>query len=377
MTTTTLLSAALCLLASSVNAASHDPHDPHGHDHAHGASDQDWKRAPRSETPVYVGEGSNRYLWDDDWMKLPEGREWLGSTHGCIVVDAKDRVYLSADSGPAMLVFAPDGTLEHSFGEDWGPGLHGITIAKQRVQVGSGVLTLEEREVLYLAHTARQEVLKTTLEGEVLLRIPLPKESGKYENPAHYKPTSVAVAPTGEIFVADGYGLSWIHRFDARGEYLDSFGGRGKDAQHLATPHGLWMDTRGDEPTLLVADRENHRLARFSLAGEFLSGTDPESGLLRRPCHVQFLGGTAVVSDLAGRTTLLSDKLELITHLGDNPDPAQRAQYGITPDQWREGVFLAPHCARFNSKGELFVMDWNVAGRVTRLVPAPGDRKGR
>ena len=370
MTLSILLCAALGLLP-------HDPAGPHdadsAHGHARGAARDDtgWKRAPRSETPVFVGEGEHRYRWESDWLKLPEGREWLGSTHGCIVIDKRDRVYMSAETGPAVLVFAPDGTLERSFGKELGGGLHGMTIVSESLDFESTPEVIVEREVLYLAHTARQEILKTTLAGEVLLRIGLPKESGLYENPAHYKPTSVAVDPSGQIFVADGYGLSWIHRFDAQGKYLASFGGPGPEPSNLKTPHGLWMDTTGEVPTLLVADRENHRLARFSLAGEFMSGTDPASGLLRRPCHVQFLGKTAVVSDLAGRTTLLNAKLELITHLGDNPDATQHAQYGVTPDLWREGIFFAPHCARFDSKGNLYVMDWNVAGRVTRLAHTP------
>ena len=370
MTSSILLATLLCVIAP------HDSTAPgvHTHDnYGHGTVPEDpaWERAPRSGAPVFVGVGEARYRWDSDWMKLPEGRKWLGGTHGCIVVDSADRVYMSVDSGPAVLVFAPDGTLERSFGEDLGPGLHGLTIVKQRRAADVGGPPTQEPEVLFLAHTTRQEVLKTTLKGELLLRIGLPAESGKYEDPAHYKPTSVAVAPSGEIFVADGYGLSWIHRFDAEGSYQDSFGGPGGKPQNLSTPHGLWMDTLGAEPSLLVADRENHRLARFSLDGEFLDGTDPTSGLLRRPCHVQFLGKLGVVADLAGRTTLIDDKLELIAHLGDNPNPSQRAQFAITPDLWRPGVFFAPHCARFNSKGELVVMDWNIAGRITRLVPAP------
>jgi hypothetical protein len=339
----------------------------HEHEHAHDhAQDPEWKRAERSATPVFVGAGEHRYRWDADWMKLPAGREWLGSTHGCIVVDRDERVYVSAETGPAVLVFAPDGTLERSFGADLQGGLHGMSIAVETAPDGG------EREVLFLVHTGKQRVLKTTLSGKVLLAVePPPASSGLYPDAGRYKPTSVAVAPDGTLFVADGYGLSWIHRYDAQGEYLDSFGGPGDAAHNLRTPHGLWMDTLSTPPTLLVADRENHRLARFSLAGEFLGGTDPASGLLRRPCHVQFHGELGVVSDLAGRATLIDAKLQLVGHLGDNPDPGQRANYGVTPDLWREGHFLAPHCARFNGAGDLFVMDWNVAGRLTRLVRAP------
>lgn len=350
------------------------PHDPvpgtaahdEGHEHAH--VDPSWKRPAPSATPVYVGSGKHRYRWQSDWMQLPDGREFLGSTHGCIVVDREDRVYLSAETGPAVLVFTPDGKLERSFGEKWAGGLHGISIVEESLVTDEDRTTV--REVLYLVHTGRQEVVKTTLTGDVLLGLEQPA-AALYEDPASYRPTSVAVAPDGIIFVADGYGLSWIHRYDKDGKYLDSFGGPGDGPEHLRTPHGLWLETGRETPTLLVADRENHRLARFSLEGEYLGGTDPDSGLLRRPCHVQFLGKLGVVSDLAGRTTLIDSDLELVGHLGDNPVAEQRANFNVPPDQWREGAFIAPHCARFDSSGDLFVMDWNVAGRLTRLEHAP------
>lgn len=345
-------------------AAAHDPHDP-AEAHAHSGQDAEWAPAPRSETPVFVGEGASRYLWDADWMKLPEGRDWLGSTHGCIVIDQEGRVYLSVDRGPSILVFRPDGTLERTIGDDWGAGVHGLSLVPQRGADG----TVSER--LFVVNTSRQEVLEISAEGDVLLRIGLPVESGKYPDSSRYRPTSVAVAPDGDVFIADGYGLSWIHRFSADGTYEASFGGPGEGPEHLRTPHGLWMETGGEAPVLLVADRENHRLARFSLDGEFLGGTDPKSGLLRRPCHVQREGKTYVVADLAGRVTLLDESLELVAHLGDNPNASQRAKFDVPPADWREGAFCAPHCARANARGEIFVMDWNVAGRLTRLVPAP------
>lgn len=350
------------------------------HDGGHAAApsqDGTWQAAPKPTEPVIVGSGAHRYQWNSSWLQLPEGQQWLGNTHGCIVVDSKDRVYLSADSGDAVRVYAPDGTLERSFGADWGPGLHGLSIASERVQVETapGEFRPGRQEFLYLAHTARQEVLKTTLEGEVLMRLGIPTESGKYTDESRYRPTSVAVAPDGRMFVADGYGLSWVHRYDSEGKYLGSFGGPGDGEENLRTPHGLWMDGGRRDATLLVADRENHRIARFSLEGEFLGATDPESGLLRRPCHIQFHGRLGVVADLAGRITLLNDKLELVAQLGDNPSEAQRANFGVPPDDWRDGAFTAPHCARFDSHGNLYVMDWNVAGRVTKLELLPEERE--
>lgn len=340
----------------------HGPHD--AHDHGSPATQESWERPTPTEEPVIVGTGEHRYRWESFPLQLPDGREWLGATHGCIVVDSKNRLYLSAEQGSNVLVFDADGTFLRSFGDDWGPGLHGLCLRTEADADG------DPREVLYLAHTARREVLVTTLDGQVLRRIAAPpEESGLYSDPGQYRPTSVAVAPDGTTFVADGYGLSWIHRYDARGRYLSSFGGRGDGARHLSTPHGLWMDTSEETPALLVADRENHRIARYSVDGEFVDATDADSGLLRRPCHLQYEGDLGVVADLSGRVTLLDRDLNLVAHLGDNPDRSQHANYGVLPQDWRPAAFCAPHCARIAPDGSIWVMDWNVAGRVTRLVP--------
>jgi hypothetical protein len=312
------------------------------------------REAAAPDQVVLVGDGDWRFQWQEDWMKLPEGREHLGSTHGCIVVDSKDRVYVNTDTEAAVMVFAPDGTFLRSWGKQYAGGLHGMCLVREG-----------NEEFLYLTHLARHEVLKTTLEGEVLWSRGVPMESGLYQSADQYKPTSVAVKPDGGFYVADGYGLSWIHQYDAEGEYLRSFGGPGGEPSNLRTPHGIWWDTRGTKPSLLVADRENHRLVSFGPEGEFLAAHEPG---LRRPCHAQLLGEVVVVADLAGRVTLLDGKNELLVHLGDQPDPAKRAQFGVPPEAWRAGEYFSPHCARMDSKGNVYVMDWNATGRVTKLV---------
>jgi hypothetical protein len=305
--------------------------------------------------PVVLGSGEHRYEWVRGWGQLPQGMSF-GNTHGCVVVDGQDRVYMNTDTEHAVIVFSPEGEFLESWGKELAGGLHGMCLVREG-----------EQEFLLLTHLGRHELLKSTLDGEILWTLGYPEESGLYGAAGEYAPTSVAVAPDGTIFVADGYGKSWIHAYDRERKYLRSFGGPGSEIGKLATPHGIAIDVRGERPVLLVSDRENHRLQAFDLEGKPLGTVASE---LRRPCHTHQLGGTTVVADLAGRISLFDAEDELIAHLGDNPDPARRAQNGVPREQWKDGEFLSPHCARFDSQGNVYVLDWNYLGRITKLRKA-------
>lgn len=312
------------------------------------------EEAPAGER---LGAGDHVYAWVPGWGALPEGQV-LGNTHGCIVNDSAGRIYVNTDTERAMMVFSPDGELVDSWGAELKGGLHGTCIVAEENEAG------EVEEFLYLTHLGRHEVLKTTLAGEVLWTLPYPEASGHYQNANEYRPTSVCVAPDGRIFVADGYGKSVVHRYDADRNYLGSFGGYGTEPGQMRTPHGIWLDTRAEEPRLLVADRENNRLQLFDLEGEHL---EVIAGDLRRPCHAHQKGDDLLVADLAGRVTILGADNQLITHLGDQPDPGLRAQNGVPLEKWLDGQFLSPHCARWDEKGDVYVMDWNARGRVSKL----------
>jgi len=308
------------------------------------------------EPRIELGSGQARFERVTDWAQLPDGVTF-GNTHGCIVVDSEDRVYVNTDSERAVMVFEADGTFVNSWGAELAGGLHGMTLVREG-----------DKEFLYLAHTGRHEVLKTTLAGEVLWRVGYPAESKIYEDASGYRPTSVAVCPDGRFFVTDGYGSSWIHEYDAEQQYVRSVGGPGSERGLYRTPHGIDLDTSKAAERLIVADRENHRLQVLDLQGATQSVFDQE---LRRPCHTHSFRGQLAVADLAGRVTLLDADGELIAHLGDNPDPKMHANNGVPPGDWRDGEFIAPHCANWDSQGNLYVMDWVSAGRISKLRRLP------
>ena len=299
-----------------------------------------------------LGAGAHTYEWIEGWGGAADGSD-LGSTHGNVAVDSTGRVYVNTDTERAVCVFAADGRPLGSWGAELAGGLHGMVLVRE-----------DGEEFLYLTHLGRHELLKTDLPGEILWTLGWPEESGLYAQEDEYLPTSVAVAPDGRIFVADGYGKGYVHRYDAERRYLGSFGGPGVEPGEFQTPHGLWLDTRREPPVLIVADRRNHRLQVFDLEGEHL---EIVTGFFRRPSSFSEQGGFLAVADLGGRVTLLDPENRLVFHLGDNPDPGRRGTNQVGREAWKAGEFLAPHGIAWTPGGDLVVADWNVTGRVSFL----------
>lgn len=319
----------------------------HHHPGAHPAP-----AAPTVAHAITTGSGEHAYESVPGWCRLPGGTP-IGNTHGAIVIDRAGLVYFNTDTERSIMVYTPDGRFVRAIAGDY-PGIHGMTL-----RVEDGV------EQIYAAHLQGKQVLKLGLDGTVEWRLGVPMESGMYDDdPAAYNPTAVAVAPNGDIFVADGYGRNWIHQFTKDRAYIRSFGGPGTDPGQFRTCHGMAIDARGDRPYLLVCDRENRRLQRFDLDGAFV---DVVATGLGRPCGVAFHGDTLAVAELEGRVILLDESFRVLAHLGDNQVSSQWANNGVKPSDWMEGVFTAPHGCQFDADGNLYVMDWNASGRVSKL----------
>ena len=181
-------------------------------------------------------------------------------------------------------------------------------------------------------------------------------------------PTNFAFHPDGGFYLADGYGSFRIHRYDKDGKWMSVFGKPGKGDGEFNTPHGLWLDDRGDEPTVVVTDRANGRLQWFSLDGKHLRTLD---GFLL-PANADVLGELLLIPDLKARITLLDTNNNVVAQLGE--DPAWREEVlkdGMKlrrePDRWQAGKFVHPHDACFAPNGDIYVAEWVGTGRVTKL----------
>jgi sugar lactone lactonase YvrE len=310
---------------------------------------------------VHTGTGSDSYVTVPNWCQIPAERNGvLGATHGGIVIDKAGEIIFSMDGGPAgLMVYSPEGKFLRAVGDKSLTVIHGLCLREEGGE-----------EFIYAAQLGRAaqpgRALKLKLDGTVVWEIPYEKfkESGKYTDPKQLAPTGIAVGPDGSVYVADGYGQNWVHVFDKDQKYVKSFGGPGKEPGKFQTCHGIALDTRGPKPLLLVCDRANRRLQHFDLDGNFVAVITEG---LRLPCSVSFHGDHVAVAELEGRVAIIDGKNKLVSVLGDNPAVDQRANYNVPPDQWKPGVFTAPHGVCYDKDQNLYVMDWNSSGRVSRL----------
>ena len=181
--------------------------------------------------------------------------------------------------------------------------------------------------------------------------------------------TGIAVASTGDFYVVDGYGLDYIHRFSAAGEYKSTFGG--PDAPYnFSNCHKIMIDPRFTPERILCTDRANLRLSHLNLDGEFL-GVFAEG--LRLPSAMAIHEEVLAVAELEGRVTLLDKHGAVVSTLGENTVKEEISTNETPPSKWREGVFTAPHGIAFDGNGDLYVAEWSKWGRVLRFNQAGSD----
>jgi streptogramin lyase len=209
----------------------------------------------------------NPYRTIENWATLPAGRTW-GSTAG-VAVDRKGNIWVAERCGAntcagsnlaPILEFDPSGKLLTSFGAGMFVFPHGITVDKDGnvwVTDGQG------------ANGKGHQVFKFSPKGQVLMTLGKAGVAGDSEGTFN-QPSAVAIAPNGDIFVADGHGgdsNARIVKFSKDGKFIMTWGKKGSAPGEFNIPHALAFDSRG---RLFVADRGNNRIQIFDQDGKFI-----------------------------------------------------------------------------------------------------------
>jgi DNA-binding beta-propeller fold protein YncE len=282
-----------------------------------------------------------------NFFELPPGGQPLGPCHGGAVLDRAGNIYITTDTARGIVVFSPEGKYLRAFGP---AKIHGLELRME-----DGV------EYLYAARGSAGDVQKLRLDGTVEWTLGLPAESGLYPEGKGFAPCAVTVGPDGSIYVADGYGSNHVLKFDRARKFVKAFGGPGTAEGRFKTCHGIALDARGEKPLLFVCNRNNNRVEHWDLDGNFVRVIQKD---LRMPAAVHIRGEYAIVPELQGRVTVLDKTGAIVAQVGDNPEPKQRANFGLPPEQWRDGICSSPHGASMDAAGNLIVSEWSQFGHL-------------
>jgi DNA-binding beta-propeller fold protein YncE len=308
-----------------------------------------------------------RYEVIPDWEHLPSEFTHLDVVG--VAVDSHDRVFIYTRDDARVVVYEQDGRYVTS----WGDGFftartHGLTIGPD--------------DQVYCVDEGNQVVYRFSPDGKLQQTI---GTLGVASNTGYdgrsldsirpgagpfNRPTNLAVAPSGDLYVSDGYGNARVHRFSAAGKLIQSWGEPGTGPGQFNLPHGIFVLPDG---RVLVADRENDRIQFFSPDGQFLSAwTD-----VQRPTNVYVdRNGIVYVSELWRPVGHRSYTLGVTAE--DRPgrvsiydlDGRALARWGST-DRCAPGNFCAPHDICADSRGDVYVAEvTHTFGVKPGLVPA-------
>ncbi|MEO8300341.1 MAG: hypothetical protein ABI608_01035 [Rhizomicrobium sp.] len=296
------------------------------------------------------------FAMDSKFFTPPPGMATIGDSHGDIAVSPAGEIYVSVQGGdhPGIQVYSDQGRyLRNVPGAP--PDLHGFIIARAP----------DRQFYIYGVSRLAQEIIQLKLDGSRVLTIPasaIPAQYKKDDKQA-INLTGIAVAPNGDIYVTDGYGLDFIHRFDKGGKYLTSFGGKGAP-WNFDQCHKIVIDTRFKPLRLICTDRRHDRLVHMDLNGHVLS----EFGWgLRLPSALAIHGDELAVGELMGRVSLLDRKGQIVAVIGTNDNVEEIRTNKVPPEIWKSGQFYAPHGVTYDAMGNLLVTEFNQFGRITRV----------
>ncbi len=174
-----------------------------------------------------------------------------------------------------------------------------------------------------------------------------PSETGQYASANEYKPTETTIGPNGDIYVADGYGKSYVIQYNSKGEYIRHFGGKGDKEENIRQAHGVALDNRDKKnPTLLVTSREENALKRFTLDGKLLKTIKLPGAYVCRPVvRGQNVYASVLISHLpwtsgSGFVTILDKNDKVVSNPGRQP--AGVPEWGIAENGTGRYAFHSP-----------------------------------
>ena len=322
------------------------------------------------ECGVYLKDGDFKYKAQHSWVKWPpepKGKDVLG-----LCCDAEDNLYATnSHLDYPICIFSPEGDFIRAIGQGLFDRPHSVFVTPDNTLLvaDSGPHLHAIREIDMDGKLVRNygnpfqpsnsgfdanAFINAKISGEIPPDAPysigaefaLQTKTIKRVAPPFNKPCNMVIAPNGEMFAADGYGNSAVHKFSADGTLVKSWGGPGTEIGKFALSHYVWADKYN---RIWSCDRENHRAYAFDTAGDIIALV--EGGFRRivacwsddRNVYFAEAGGALSIIDI--------DSLEIAAQFGFDDLNLLRC-HGICGD----------------SKGNLFISSISDARAIGNLI---------
>ena len=326
------------------------------------------------------------YEWNTEWAEMIQSDiSRSGWTHSGMAIRNNGEI-ITSDNGESKIIrYSPEGKILDLWEANF-THAHGITLSPDD----------EHGEIIWIADNgSRKEqkngyeypagsenksgrVFKTTLSGHEIFELPFPPHPS-YEKD-RFSPTAIAInekglGGNGDVWIADGYGASLIHQYDQKGNYIKTLDGS-TGAGRFTCPHGIIIDRRNPVPELYIADRVNKRVQVFDLDGIFLRSFGED--FLSTPSGFAIHGDTLIIAELKGRLTFTNLKDEFLGYLFPNEGVENRPGWPNAMNEEGEITknvdfpkhkFNSPHEVVTDTKGNIYITEWLIGGRITKLTP--------
>ena len=319
----------------------------------------------------FIGQGDFKYKVDKNWAKISVNSNPLFNCHE-MVQDSQGRLIMLGDNiHNNILIFDKSGKLLDSWGNSW-PGGHGLTLSKEG---GEDFLLIvdcgwfQDKTGKWTKQAG--QVVKTDLTGRIIFTLGHPRTIGIYKDTESFMPTETAVAPNGDIYLADGYGSDYIIQYNSKGEYIRHFGGHNNTNpdHNLHCAHGVTVDTRvKNNHKLICTSREENCFKVFTLDGKFLYRIDLPGMYVCRPvlkgdnlyagvCWSKDEDGKMIGGN-SGFVTILDQNNKVLSNPGGNA-PVYKS--GILQPTLQDMNHIFQHChdVCVDDDLNLYICQWN------------------
>jgi hypothetical protein len=333
------------------------------------------------EKNMQISAGDLNFEWMGDWATLPSSDSVAaGWAHHGMAFSNDGQIVTFHPTKSLVVILTTEGELVRSF-EIPVIEAHGLTLTNQGTTqsiwiADNGRKRDPDHDYEYMPDPLRSKVVRVSMAGQVEMELHEPSEPKLQGEP--FSATSViafdeSLGGNGDIWVADGYGKSLVHRYNADGAHLRSIDGTA-GAGRFDCPHSLWIDTRSGTPELLVADRANGRVQVFDMEGDYIRTIGAD--YFDKPTVFASYGENLLVGELNARVTVVGPNDELVGYLGDNTPVSEEPAWPNEPNgagvpqrtsRLVEGLFNSPHGITADNDGNIYVTEWLIGGRYTKL----------